>query len=250
MRIFSVLFLLMSSITFGQPLTLKIESITFKDSLQNEREFKLKYYITNNTNDTLRFFLDKKSITPSTGGSMSQCPYYKIYENDTFIELGQIFKAKGTLMTLFNDNNANSIKSEEDYHNKYMIYLSDFYKINRDSLESIYKKKGVDGLLYFEGMKYIEMAKNRKTEYQTLLPNEQLECTSVFYWDKNRYFYKEPNEYYLDENAKHYFEITLVCLKEEFKGHIKPEDYDKIIKLPNFIKGVFVSNKVEINLQN
>lgn len=247
MRLFSVLFLVMSSLAFGQPLTLKIESIISKDSLPNEREFKLKYYVKNNTQDTLRFFLDKKSITPSTGGSLSQSPYYKIYENDTFIEVGQVFKTKGTLMSLANFTD---IKFEQDYHKKYINYLSEFYTTNRDSLQSIYKKKGLDGLLYFEGMKFLEMAKNRKAEYQTLLPNEQLECTSIFYWDKNRYFYKEPNEYYLNENAKHYFEITLVCLKEEFKSHIKSEIYEEIMKLPNFIKGVFVSNKVEINLQN
>lgn len=240
----------MGSIASAQPLTLKIESITSKDSLPTEREFKLKYYVKNNTADTLHFFLDTKSITPSTGGSMSQSPYYKIYENDSFIEVGQIFKGKGTLISHFKTSDTDSILTQEDYDKKEIGYLSELYKTPNDSLQLLYKQKGMNAIHEFVFKKYYQLEKERKSIPQVLAPNEQLECTSTFYWDKNRYFYKEPNEYYLDENAKHYFEITLVCLKEEFQNHIKPEVYDKIMKLPNFIKGVFVSNKVEINLQN
>ena len=250
MRIFHIVFLLLSSICFGQPLTLKIESITSKDSLPNEREFKLKYYVKNNTKDTLHFFLDTKSITPSTEGSMSQCPYYKIYENETFIEVGQIFKAKGTIISHFKTTDADSIMTQEEYDRKEIGYLSELYKTPEDSLQLLYSQKGMGAIHEFVIKKYYQLEKERKSIPQVLAPNEQLECTSIFYWDKNRYFYKEPIEYYLDENAKHYFEITLVCLKEEFGNHIKPEVYEKIMKLPNFIKGVFVSNKVEINLQN
>lgn len=113
----------------------------------------------------------------------------------------------------------------------------------------MYKEKGLESLLQFEGKKFYEIEKKRKIVVQILNPNEELECSIVFNWDKNRYFYRDPNEYYLAENAKHYFEITLVALKEEFKDKIDEAVYNKLINDPNFIKGVFVSNKVEINLK-
>lgn len=247
MRVF--LFFLMNSTLFAQPLTLTIDSIVSKDSLPHQREFKLKYHITNNTNDTVRFFLDNRSLTPNISGSLSRCPYYKIYENDIYLELGPVFQPKGNLISSFSLADDDSSQSESDFENKYIIYLSTRYKMPLDSLQTLYKKVGFAAVSQIEGKKYYEIENDRKSTPQIVLPNEQLEGTSTFYWDKNRYFFRKPQEFILDENAKHYFEITLVALKEELKGHIKPEVYDKIMKLPNFIKGVFTSNKVEINLK-
>lgn len=128
--------------------------------------------------------------------------------------------------------------------------MSRQYSTPLDSLQKIYKKEGMDGLYIFEGKQFYTKKKKRKMTCQILNPNQELECSFVFNWDKKRYFYSDPNEYYLDENTKYYFEITLVALKEEFKDKIDEVLYKKLINDPNFIKGVFVSNKVEINLQN
>jgi hypothetical protein len=92
-------------------------------------------------------------------------------------------------------------------------------------------------------------SKRMKNHYLTLQPSQIENFEATFNWNKNRYYYLEPNEYYLDENAKHYFEFTFVALKEEFKDRIDEDLYAKIKDDPNFIKGVFISNKVEINLK-
>lgn len=236
-------------VTFAQPLTIKIESITFKDSIPEQREFKLKYVIKNNTSDTLKMFFKPNNLQPSTKTSVSKISYYKIYENDTFIDIGSIFTTKGQIISDFSTKETDSIKSREEFEKKYVEFLSKQYKTSLDSLQKMYKEKGLESLLQFEGKKFYEIEKKRKMICQVLNPNEELECSIVFNWDKKRYFYRDPNEYYLAENAKHYFEITLVALKEEFKDKIDEAVYNKLINDPNFIKGVFVSNKVEINLK-
>ena len=249
MRLFSVLFIMINYVTFAQPLTIKIESITFKDSIPEQREFILKYVIKNNTSDTLKMFFKPNNLQPSTETSVSKISYYKIYENDTFIDIGSIFTTKGQIISDFSTKETDSIKSREEFEKKYIAYLSKKYEIPLDSLQDIHKDEGLLSLLEFESKKFFEEEKKRKMEVQILNPNEQLECLITFNWDKKRYFYRDPNEYYLAENAKHYFEITLVALKEEFKDKIDEAVYNKLINDPNFIKGVFVSNKVEINLK-
>ena len=250
MRLFSVLFLMLSYVTFAQPLTVKIESITFKDSIPEQREFKLKYTIKNNTSDTLKMFFKRNNLQPSTETSASKIAYYKIYENDNFLDIGSIFTTNAQIISDFSTKETDSIKSREEFEKKYVAYLSKKYEIPLDSLQGIHKDEGLLSLLEFEGKKFFEAEKKRKIEVQILNPHEELECSIVFNWDKNRYFYRDPNEYYLAENAKHYFEITLVALKEEFKDKIDEAVYNKLINDPKLIKGVFVSNKVEINLQN
>ena len=249
MRLFSILFLMIGYVTFGQPLTIKIESITFKDSIPEQREFKLKYVIKNNTSDTLKMFFKPNNLQPSTETSASKISYYKIYENDTFLDIGSIFTTKGQIISDFSTKETDSIKSREEFEKKYIAYLSKKYEIPLDSLQGMHKKEGLQSLLQFEVKNFYEIERKRKMICQVLNPNQELECSIVFNWDKKRYFYRDPNEYYLAENAKHYFEITLVALKEEFKDKIDEAVYNKLINDPNFIKGVFVSNKVEINLK-
>ncbi len=249
MRIFSILFLMLNFVTFAQPLTIQIESITFKDSIPEQRTFKLKYQIKNSTSDTLKMFFKPNSSQPSTANSINKISYYKIYENDTFIDVGSIFYTNEQIRSGFSVKETDSIKTREEIENMYVAFLSKQYTTSLDSLQMIYKEEGLESLFKFEGKKLFEIEKKRKIICQVLNPNEQLDCLIEFNWDKKRYFYRDPNEYYLDENAKHYFEITLVALKEELKDKIDEAVYKKLKNDPNLIKGVFVSNKVEINLK-
>lgn len=75
MRLFPILFLLMSCLTFAQPLTVKIESITFEDSIPEQREFKLKYLIKNNTSDTLKMFIKPNGSWSGVKDEGSQISY-------------------------------------------------------------------------------------------------------------------------------------------------------------------------------
>ena len=249
MRFLAVVFLLICFTSFAQPITIKIDALTANDSVPDSREFKLTYRVINNTSDTLKLFFNPNGFTPTKGSSIAKISYYKIYENDTFIDIGSIFTTNGAITSKFSIKDVDSIKTKEDLEKMYINFLSEYYKTPLDSLQKINKEEGFESLLKFESKKYFELEKKRKINYQVLAPNEQLECSMDFNWDKKRYFYRAPHEYYLDENAKHYFEITLVALKEEYKNKIDEAVYNKALKDPNFIKGVFVSNKVEINLK-
>jgi hypothetical protein len=116
-------------------------------------------------------------------------------------------------------------------------------------LFQIYNEEGLAGVVDPAKIYMQKASKRMKNYYHTLQPNQTENFEVTFNWNKNRYYYLEPNEYYLDENAKHYFELTFVALKEEFESKVDEEIFEKIMKLPNFIKGVFISNKVEINLK-
>ena len=249
MRLLAVLFLLSCFASFAQPITIKIDALTANDSVPDSREFNLKYRVINNTSDTLKLFFNPNGFTPTTGSSSAKISYYKIYENDTFIDIGSIFTTNGAIISKFSIKDIDSIKTKEDLEKMYVNFLSEYYKTPLDSLQKIYKEEGFESLFNFEGKKYFDLEKKRKIDYQVLAPKEQLKCSMVFNWDKKRYFYRAPHEYYLDEKAKHYFEITLVALKEEYKNKIDEAVYKKVLTDSNFIKGVFVSNKVEINLK-
>lgn len=248
MRLFYFLFLLLGFNSFSQPLTIKIDALIARDSVPYEREFKLTYQVINNTSDTLKMFFKSNGLAPTEGSPNAKISYYKIYENDTFLDIGSIFTTNAR-MSQFSVKDNDSIKTKEEFEKKYVEFLSSYYKAPLDSLQKVYKEEGMQGVLKFEGKKYFELKNKRKIDYQVLAPNEKLECSVIFSWDKNRYFYREPHEYYLDENAKHYFEITLVALKEEYRDKIDEKVYEKVILDPTFIKGVFVSNKVEINFK-
>lgn len=247
MRFYSLNFLMLTFNLFAQPLTLRIESITSIDESDKERIFTVNYTLKNNTNDTINFYFHPKNVSPSTGGSMTKEIYYKIYENINFIEIGVAFN-QVTAETAEFDFDEKMTQAEKD--SIMIVYVAK--KLDEDPVKLLktYKEEGSIGLLdpnkdYMQ--KYYQTLENY---YHTLLPNQNEEFVANFSWNKNRYYFNEPNEFYLDENAKHYFEMTLVALKEEFKDKIDAEEYDKIMKNPYFVKGVFVSNKVEIDFNN
>ena len=66
-------------------------------------------------------------------------------------------------------------------------------------------------------------------------------------WRKDRYFKHDDIEFYLAENTPHYFEITVNLMKEPFRDMLTKVEYNAIMDDENFIRGVFVSNKTEIN---
>lgn len=101
-RFFLMLFLVGLSAN-AQKLELKIDSITVNDRDEAERVYNVYYHLENLTQDRIRFFLDTGNIIPSTGGSGSYYPFYKLYENDTFLEIGNVFSGSGTKTFRFNE---------------------------------------------------------------------------------------------------------------------------------------------------
>lgn len=244
MRILSLVFLIMVNITLAQPMKLAIDSIKFKDQSEKERLFTINYSLKNNTSDTLYFFLDPKKISPSTGGSMTKEMYYKIYEEGNFIEIGMAFNQ------VFPEQKLEAIDStltQNQRDSVAIVRLSNILNIKASMLMAIYKEEGSAGLLDLSKHYMNNYYRTEKNYYHFLPPNQTEHFEANFVWDKKRYYYMEPNEFYLSENAKHYFELTFVALKEEFKGRVDDDVLEKIIKMPHFIKGVFVSNKIEID---
>lgn len=249
MRLFSILFLLFTSAIIAQPLTLSIDSVTSKEEQEGDgknRIFTVNYNLKNNTADTLRFFLDPKNVSPSTGGSLTKEIYYKIYENEKFIEIGQAFTQFFTDQVDFKfDENMTQVQKDSVVINFMAIKLDE----NPTKLFKIHKEEGAAALMDPSRDYMQKMEKRVKNYYHTLSAGQKEQFSANFRWNKNRYYYIEPNEFYLNEDTKHYFELTFVALKEEFQLQVDTEVYDKIIKDPNFIKGVFVSNKVEIDFK-
>lgn len=87
----------------AQKLELKIDSITANDRDEAQRVYNVYYHLENLTQDRLRFFLDTSNIIPSTGGSGSDLPFYKLYENDAFLEIGSVFSGSGTKRLRLNE---------------------------------------------------------------------------------------------------------------------------------------------------
>ena len=246
MRLLFVLLLLVSSGCFAQQLVLTIDAITANDDKVEERLFKIKYHLQNTTKDTLRFFLEPKNVSPSTGGSLTKEIYYKLYENEKFIEVGQAFRQVDANEEDFAFP-ANATQEEKE---RLLIEML-AKKLNFDfsKLMAIYKEKGSIGLLDGSNEYMQRYYKKVSNYYHTLAPQQIEHFEVTFRWNKDRYYYFEPNEFYLDDTAKHYLELTFVALKEEYKERLDEELYAKIKDDPNFIKGVFVSNKVEINFK-
>lgn len=208
--------LLYSTFLFGQkPVELKIESLTSVDKTQDERTFTINYSITNKTDKTIHFILNPNNLIPVSSGSMNPRVYYKVYENETSIDLNGLFFEKGE-----------NIKTSG-----VMLRHNDSIRIA--NLNRILE----------EQKKYI--TKN----IQEFKPNETREYSITFNWNKNRYFKNDVMEYYIDENESHFYELHINLMKEELLSKFSDEEKNEILKDKNFIKGWFTSNKVEINFR-
>ncbi|WP_439553659.1 hypothetical protein [Flavobacterium macrobrachii] len=216
MKIKLLFILLNSAFLFGQkPVELKIESLTSVDETKEERTFTINYSITNKTDKTIHFILNPNHLIPVSSGSMNPRVYYKVYENETSIDLNGLFFEKGE-----------NIKTSG-----VMLRHNDSIRIA--NLNRILE----------EQKKYI--IKN----IQELKPNETREYSTTFNWDKNRYFKNDVMEYYIDEKEPHFYELHINLMKEELLSKFSEEEKNEILKDKNFIKGWFTSNKVEINFR-
>lgn len=197
----------------AQKLDLKIDSIAVNDDDVAERVFVVHYHLENLTNENLRFFLDTTTIVPSTGGSGTNFPFYKMYENDTFLEIGNVFS--GSNRSEFN-----------------------FEEMNVDSLIATFQKK-------------IESMQSQKQSILdkmiTMTPREIKKFSIDFYWNRNRYYQNQDTEYYLEEKAQHFIEITAVLQKNSYKKVLPEAFFSEITADPYFIEGVFTSNKYQLD---
>lgn len=206
---FYLLFLFVGFVGHTQSLELKIDSISVEDSDVEERRFTMHFHLKNLTDERIRFFQDFSRIVPSTGGSGTDLTFYKIYENDAFLEIGGFLS--GCKRTMIRDVDSLTVQQQK-------------------KLDTLQNEK-------------VSIV----SKMVTMVPREILSFSIGFCWNRNRYHQYQDMEYYLEEEANHFFEITMVLLKTRYKNELPENLYKEIIDDKYFIEGVFTSNKMKID---
>ena len=245
MTYFKIFILFFATLSFSQKalLQLKIDSITFTDSIPNERKFTINYHLQNVTNQTLRFFMD--GFFTNKNGSNKTSHHYQLFQNKLFLNVNSILKP--------------TIIKEELSKKEYMLKLiADKDKL-KESLKKIDLENGINSdsmrISFMQGDKIgsYNWKRNNKQVLESITslnPNEQIKFTRTMYWNKIKYYKQDENEYFLDENANYFIEFFVNLRKEEFKESLTQKQYDEILNDKNFIKGVFFTEKTKINLNN
>jgi len=116
--------------------------------------------------------------------------------------------------------------------NKKDSILLEFEKIKSDTLHTWKKKnKAIMNSIF------------------VLKPNETKHFEQKLNWTKQRYYKSFDLEYFFDEESKYFLQLELSLMKKEFSDRLSEEEFENIMKNPNFLKGNYYSNKVEINFK-
>jgi hypothetical protein len=224
---------------FGQnsPIELKIDSITSYDSIPTERVFTINYHIENLTDNEVSFFLNPNLLISNSRASMSRCFAYTIYQNNDKIDIDAIFGNRKKVDFFERLKNA---KTEEE---KRILFEEHLKELNLD-LESDIKNFKTD-----EDYLWKKQNQDLLLDLIKLSPNQKKSFSKKLLWDKKRYFKIDDVEYYLDEIIPHYFEVSISLMKDEYKDKLSVEEFNQMTNNPNFIKGWFISNKMEINFK-
>jgi hypothetical protein len=160
---------------------------------------------------------------------MQYVPTYRLYQNETPIDLGQVFTSNRVVFT------------SKDFNQQ---SIDEYLKNRRDSIKLEYEKINSDPEYAWQ--------KNNKAIMNSIFvlkPNETKQFVQQINWDKKRYIKSHDLEYYFDENHKYFLELELTLMKSEFQDRLTKEELEAIMKNENFIKGNYKSNKVEINFK-
>lgn len=236
MKLNIVVLLLYSSLVFSQinPLELKIDAISYTDSLATYRTFKVNYHLKNTTNQDITFINSYYPINTSYPDVKKPIALPVIYENGNarneislksnveFLQVDKISKAK----TLAED--------EKAYNAEYEKALAKKMEEHKARREERLKINDFD---------YV------KSAVTTLKPNESKDFTEFYYWNKVRYFKINDLEYYIDENATFFLELSMNLPKEKFQYFFSEDEYKKMKDNPNFLEGIVRSNQVELNFK-
>ncbi len=188
-------------------LELKIDSVITENLQKSRRQFHLYFHIKNLTGDPLSFFLNPEDLQANAVSSMSNMPFYRLYQDHNLMDISGVF-----------DN---------------------------------WQREGVHTYTEFRGFTDEEYRKFRSENIsRNILKLEphatKLLCVTLS-WDKQRYFKEGDLEFYLDEKAKHYIEIAVNLLKEEFSDYLKKDQLEAVTTDHCFIRGWYLSNKAALD---
>lgn len=218
MRHLYLFFFCVSLFAQSKPVEIKINSLIAVNE-SNERNFNLTYTISNLTDKTINFILNPNLVIPIESGSLNPSVYYKLYENETAIDVGRVL-TRTKLKKSFKDK-----KEMQKYS---------------DSIFNVYKNKSEETLQK-------EKKKRISDNIQELKPKEERQYQITLNWNKTRYFRNDIIEYYISETTKHFFELHINLMQDELLSDFTFGEKEEILKDKNIIKGWFTSQKVEID---
>ena len=195
MRFLYFFIYLFPALFFAQqkPLSVTIKTIATDNSDPKERRYQIAYEIANTTDKLLTFYFSPGGF----GGSLSNKLYYKIYQNEEFLDNGTILNEKTSNSKFFEEKTDPKI-SEEERNTFLKKFFREEYDMDIDSLKAISPS---EEKTMFTTNKMQQ--KLLRKERFTLAPKEVKKFTEIVYWNKERYVFKEPHEYYIEENGKH-----------------------------------------------
>lgn len=233
-----ILLFTISSLAQNQPIKIEINSITDIDSL-SFRKYTIIYSISNLTNNKISFFLSPDNVLAGSGGSMRTDVSATLYQENEELPMNTILSSttkKDEFLTDF--KNLKDGKEKDSIIKKYLKEVMNF------DIEEEMKKSKEDENYFIK-----KSSERLLNSIMNLQPYESKQYSTIFYWDKKRYYKINEMEYYINEKSNCSIELYIVLLKEEFKERLIDSDYTKIINTPNFIKGWYNSNKKEINFK-
>ena len=238
-------FLLFPILFFGQnkPLKINIVSITSLDSIPEERKFTIRYSVENTTNKEVAFFLEPEKLFPAHSNAMAMGIFYKLFQEKEELIINGIFSNK-KFRKIDGFPDFSKLSTDAEREKAVRNYIEEYMKKENDSIEKLAKK----GVTQIEAHK-IRASSSLLKAVCTLKPKETKTYSTEWYWDKQRYFKRDEFEYFLNEKATFYLQFYLFLMKEQYQDKLTKAEYETLMKIPNFIKGVYQSEKVEINLK-
>lgn len=243
MRKFYFIFLISFSILAQNPkLEVKVNTINYQDISDYTIEYHINYQIENKTSNEVSFFLLPNALIANTASSLSLYPVYKMYQNGVFEDMD------GPFFEYETENELNYAKIEDKKSTKAIELAERMKKINSFIFSQNIKKYRADGgkstdlNWIFENQKLLH-------NIVILKPNETRNFTIKTLWNRNRFIKNDDLEFYLDENKTIEIQLILDLKTNLFKDQLSEEDLVKINSNPNFIKGEFASNKMQIHFK-
>ncbi len=238
MRIICFLFFSVSLFAQKPALEVKIDSIHFDDSNSKVRKYFIDYHVENLTDNEVSFVLFPTTLIANAASSMTLYPIYKIYRNNVFEDMdGPFFEAETKEELLLREVESDSKEFKD---------LIESYKANRLKLMTEYYKNYKANGGQSTDVSWIDNNQKIMNSVLIMKPKEVKKYTIQTTWNRNRFIKNDDLEYYLNENENFEFQLILDLKKSSFKDSLSKEQLDTFMSNPNFIQGVFMSNKAKI----
>ena len=202
-------------------LKLQIDQVTARDS-DSMRTFTIQYQLINQTDRTLKFFLNTRQMRPASTSAMLIYPFYKHFQNGILVDAPTMIRKDG--------------RSRAERMAALQKSIDSISALHPDSTE-IQKS-------------WLYSNHQLMNNIVTLKPQQKQTYSASLVWDKNRYIFSDGHEYYLDPAAEHTVELGLILLKEPHRQALSDDQFTAIAQDADFISGWLVSNRVTIDFGN